>query len=269
MTGARLIFSIWPTLAIGTATPANADLATTIANVTPSIVIVGTYHKMGSPRFTLHGTGFAVAGGRVVTNAHVVSAAREGPEGSSIVVRQALTSGDDAGSMRPTTLETSDPIHDLAVLRVEGPPLPALSLGDSDRVREGHSVAFTGFPIGGALGYSPVTHRGIVSAVTSIAPPSQTARGLNENLVRAIKSGPFRVFQLDATAYPGNSGGPMFDPETGKVLGIISMVFVKGTKEAALSQPSGISYAIPANHLLPMLGGASENLTPPKAPLPR
>jgi S1-C subfamily serine protease len=61
------------------------------------------------------------------------------------------------------------------------------------------------------------------------------------------------VFQLDATAYPGNSGSPLFDPATGEVVGIVNMVFVKGTKEAALAQPSGITYAIPSQHLLELL----------------
>ena len=43
------------------------------------------------------------------------------------------------------------------------------------------------------------------------------------------------------------------DSESGEVIGIINMVFVKGTKEAALSQPSGISFAIPVSHLAEML----------------
>ena len=38
-----------------------------------------------------------------------------------------------------------------------------------------------------------------------------------------------------------------------KCSGIINMVFVKGTKEAALTQPSGITYAIPARHLQALL----------------
>ena len=66
-------------------------------------------------------------------------------------------------------------------------------------------------------------------------------------------TGSFPVLQLDATAYPGNSGSPVYDPESGDVLGIINMVFVKGTKEAALTQPSGITYAIPASHLQALL----------------
>jgi S1-C subfamily serine protease len=61
------------------------------------------------------------------------------------------------------------------------------------------------------------------------------------------------VFQLDGTAYPGNSGSPLYDPETGLVYGVINMVFVKGTKEAALSNPSGITYAIPGTYIRGLL----------------
>jgi S1-C subfamily serine protease len=120
-------------------------------------------------------------------------------------------------------------------------------------VREGESVAFTGFPIGGALGLSPVTHRGTISAITPIALPSPTARQLNEKVIKSLKSGSFEIYQLDGTAYPGNSGGPLFELEKGEVVGIINMVFVKGTKESVLTSPSGISYAIPVSYLQEML----------------
>jgi serine protease Do len=94
-----------------------------------------------------------------------------------------------------------------------------------------------------------VTHRGMVSSITPIALPAGNARQINEKLVRQLKSGTFNIFQLDATAYPGNSGSPVFDVASGEVIGVINMVFIKGSKEAALSQPSGITYAIPANYL--------------------
>ena len=56
------------------------------------------------------------------------------------------------------------------------------------------------------------------------------------------------VFQIDAIAYPGNSGSPLYNIDDGRVVGIINMVFVKGTKEHAISDPSGITYAIPARY---------------------
>jgi serine protease Do len=66
---------------------------------------------------------------------------------------------------------------------------------------------------------------------------------------RRVSNGTFDIFQLDATAYPGNSGGPLFDPDTGDVMGVMNMVLIKNTRESALSQPSGISYAIPARYV--------------------
>jgi S1-C subfamily serine protease len=64
------------------------------------------------------------------------------------------------------------------------------------------------------------------------------------------------VFQLDATSYPGNSGSPVYDPASGEVVGVLNMVFVKGTKESALTNPSGISYAIPSRHLQALIDAA-------------
>ena len=57
------------------------------------------------------------------------------------------------------------------------------------------------------------------------------------------------LFQLDATAYPGHSGSPLYDADTGEVLGVVNMAFLKGAKDAAIGQPSGISFAIPVEFL--------------------
>ena len=89
----------------------------------------------------------------------------------------------------------------------------------------------------------------MVSAITPIAIPQARSAELDSKVIRRLASGAFPVFQLDATAYPGNSGSPIYDPESGEVLGIVNMVFVKGTKETALTQPSGITYAVPSKHL--------------------
>lgn len=219
----------------------------TIERVKPSIVVVGTYKKTSSPQFVLRGTGFIVGNGNLVaTNSHVVPDGAE-PDAPALVIQARTTNSEP--QVRRAFIASRDKEHDLAILRIEGPALPALKLRNSDSVREGQTIGFTGFPIGGALGFSPVTHRGMVSSITPIALPGGNAQQLNEKLIHRIKSGTFNIFQLDATAYPGNSGSPVFDIASGEVLGVINMVFVKGSKEAALSQPSGIAYAIPANHL--------------------
>jgi S1-C subfamily serine protease len=120
---------------------------------------------------------------------------------------------------------------------------------------EGESVAFTGFPIAPVLGLYPVTHRGIVSSITpaAVAPPS--SRLLDNRMIRRLEEN-YSVFQLDATAYPGNSGSPLYDAETGDVIGIVSSVFVKETKEKLLRDPSGISYAIPIRYAKALLARA-------------
>lgn len=228
-----------------------ADLPETIVRIKPSIVVVGTYKKTNSPQFSLRGTGFVMGDGNLVaTNAHVVPDIVD-LDDAAIVIQGKNALGEP--QIRQAQLLHRDREHDLAVLRIDGSPLPALVLGNSELVKEGQTIAFTGFPIGGALGFSPVTHRGMISAITPIALPAGNAQQINQKLIRQLKSGTFNIFQLDATAYPGNSGSPVFDIETGLVIGIINMVHVKGSKEAALSQPSGISYAIPARYLESLL----------------
>ena len=230
-----------------------AGLPETVERVKPSIVAVGTYQKTRSPAYVFRGTGFVVGDGTLIaTNAHVVPEALQADKGEVIVV---LTTSPNSRDPRPLEAKpvASDKDHDLALLRVAGATLPALTLGDSGAVREGQAVAFTGFPIGNVLGFVPVTHRGTIAALAPIALPSATARQLNEKVIRRLQSGVFTVFQLDATAYPGNSGSPLYDPDTGAVVGIINMVFVKGTKESALSQPTGISFAIPVQHIQALL----------------
>jgi S1-C subfamily serine protease len=58
---------------------------------------------------------------------------------------------------------------------------------------------------------------------------------------------------LDGTAYPGNSGSPLYDPKSGRVIGIINMVIVKEGRENVLAKPSGIAFAIPINYLTQLL----------------
>lgn len=230
-----------------------ANLVDLITKAKPSVVIVGTHSPTDNPRFNLRGTGFVVGDGvTVITNAHVLPEAPSNPT----VVRQLVVQllGKPGGpEMRVSTVVSVDRNRDLAWLRIEGPAAPALTLGRAAYAPEGTEVAFIGFPIGGALGYSPVTHRGIVSSVTAIAPPMATAQQLNPQAILRLREGSYDIYQLDATAYPGNSGGPLISVETGEVIGVINSVVVKSSKESALSQPSGITYAIPVRFVTELL----------------
>jgi S1-C subfamily serine protease len=233
---------------------ARAQTAQTIARVKSAVVAVGTFQRTRAPQFRYLGTGFAVGDGSLVaTNAHVLPEVLDaGSDPESLAI---LVPGPDAqrAQVRTVARAARDDRHDLALLRVAGPPLPALAVRDSAEVGEGDQFLFTGFPIGGALGPYPVTHRAMISSITPIAIPPANAQQLDPKVVRRLQAGSYPVFQLDATAYPGNSGSPLFDAATGEVVGVINMAFVKGTKEAALAQPSGITYAIPSRHLLELL----------------
>jgi len=187
-------------------------------------------------------------GNLLITNAHVLPPETSGANGRSALVVQ-FTNERGTLETRPAIVAKLDPQHDLALLRFEGQPLPALRIADSSDIHEGLSVAFIGFPIGGVLGFKPVTHRGIISSITAVALPPPSSQQLNEKTVRRLREGSFDIYQLDATAYPGNSGGPVLDIESGAVVGVINMVLVKSTRESALSQPTGISYAIPARFI--------------------
>lgn len=244
--------SLWVALAVLVwAGPALADLPATLSRIKPSIVAVGTFLPTRSPAFEFRGTGFVVDDGlTVATNAHVLPAVLDVEKRESIAI---AVPGTGKVVIRSAVRIASDPAHDVALLKLQGGDvLPTVRLNDRP-AQEGESVALTGFPIGSALGLRPVTHRGIVSAVTPISIPRGNARELNARQIHSLANNAFEVYQLDATAYPGNSGSPLYDQETGDVIGVLNMVFVKETKENVLAKPSGISYAIPIRYLIDLL----------------
>lgn len=230
----------------GTAT----DYTGSIARTKPAVVGIGTFQKTRRPPIRLLGTGFGVLDGRhVLTNLHVI------PDELNTAQRESLTVMVGTGrkpELRRASLHASDPKHDLAVLRIEGAPIPTLKLAPEAAVREGGIYLFTGFPIGAVLGLYPATHRAMIAAVTPIVIPADHSSRLDRAAIRRLRA-PYNVYQLDGTAYPGNSGSPLYRPDSGQVVGIINKVFVKETRESALTDPSGISYAIPAEHAVRLL----------------
>lgn len=226
------------------------QLPDTLLKVKPSIVGVGTFLPSRSPRSIFLGTGFVIGNGQfIVTNAHVVAKPlnRERLEKWAIFVTI-----NNQPKMAIVDKVAVDKEHDIAILKLKKGSLPALTLGDASRVREGELYAFTGYPIGMVLGLYPVTHRGIVSAISPVVIPTYNSGKLNAKLINRLQD-PYDVYQLDATAYPGNSGSPLYEIDSGEVIGVINKVFVKETKENVLSKPSGISYAIPIEHVKKLL----------------
>jgi len=230
--------------------PSRADLPATVAKIKPGIVAIGTYMAIRQQQQQPRGTGFVVGGHFAVTNYHVVP--RDIDEGRRETVAVYLPAADNRVEMRQAKLVADDSEHDLALLRFNGAAVHSLSLGRSSDVREGQWAAFTGYPILNALGLHPATHRAVIAAISPVALPVGSGRELTSKMIKRL-SAPFNVLQLDAVAYPGNSGSPLYDIDSGRVIGVINSVFVKATKESAITAPSGISYAIPVDHVRALL----------------
>lgn len=238
-------------LAAACSWPAYAALKDTIPAVKPSVVGIGTLVRTRSPAIVFVATGFAVGDGMsIITNAHAL------PEldVEKMELLGIVTGRGDQVDFRPATVAAIDREHDLAHLRLTtGNPLPALRLDSAGDVAEGQALAFTGYPLGMALGLTPVTHRAMLSAITPMLLPSVSSRRLDARTISQLQRRPFRILQLDGTAYPGNSGSPVYDPDNGLVYGVLNMTFLKNQKENALSNPSGISYAIPVHYVTELL----------------
>lgn len=220
-----------------------------VARIKPSVVGVGTFQAIRAPQSSLMGTGFVVAdGNHVVTNYHVVRD-HQVPENKEYL--SILVGSGNRVDVRRAEIVAKSVAHDLAILRFDGEPLPPVSLGRRMTLSaDGTSIALTGFPIGPVFGLYPATHGGMVAAITPSRAPVADVRLLD---ARTIRRAQFDVYQLDVVAYPGNSGSPVYDRETGNVIAVLNSTFVKETREQALSDPSGISFAIPVKYVFLLL----------------
>lgn len=254
MNSLNLMFKKLPIIALATLmslSVANVyanNLVSTIKKVKPAIVGIGTINPITSPNTRVMGTGFSVHDGlHIVTNHHVIPAQFEEKEELVVFIGNGKNP-----QVRKATVIKKSALYDLAVLKIAGRPLKTFQLAAENMVEEGTEIAFTGFPIGAVLGLYPATHKGIVSSHTPIATPVDNSKLLEVTHIKRLRD-PFLVYQLDATAYPGNSGSPIYDRSNGRVYGILNQVFVKESKESVLDKPSGISYAIPVKYLHKML----------------
>ena len=160
---------------------------------------------------TQEGSGFVVAPGLVVTNAHVVA----GVAAPEVV---------DSRGAYPATPVVYDPTLDISVLRVKGlGSLPSLRV-DPNEVARGATGVVLGYPEGGPLAYGAA---GVMAAFQAtgwdIYGNVQTTR---------------QIYEIDADVRPGNSGGPLVEPN-GEVIGV---VFARST----VNDSVGYALATPA-----------------------
>ena len=156
--------------------------------------------------------------GYIVTNNHVVDGATD--------VRVTFSNGKGMAAKVVGT----DPMTDLAVLKIDGSNLPNAPWGDSTALRPGQTVLAFGNP----LGMQFTVTRGIVSAVNRKNPYSDNPR----------KPGGF--IQTDAAINQGNSGGPLVNAR-GEVIGINTFLL------SATGGFSGMGFAIPSQLVKPTI----------------
>jgi S1-C subfamily serine protease len=144
------------------------------------------------------GSGVAISSdGYMLTSAHVIAGAR----GASATFSD--------GRELSAEIEGSDPLSDLAVVRVDARDFVPAQLGDADELRVGQLVVAIGSP----MGLAGTVTAGVVSALgRSLPTQSGSAVRLVEN-----------VIQTDAALNPGNSGGALADG-LGRVVGINTAV---------------------------------------------
>jgi S1-C subfamily serine protease len=154
------------------------------------------------------GSGFILsADGQLITNAHVV----EGADSVQVTLKDGRTfEGEVVGT---------DPVTDIAVIRIEAENLPTVTLGSSETLTPGQWA----IAIGNPLGLDNTVTAGIISATGR----SSTQIGIPDKRVSFI--------QTDAAINPGNSGGPLLN-DRGEVIGINTAIRADG---------QGLGFAIP------------------------
>jgi len=163
------------------------------------------------------GSGVVVSpDGYILTNNHVV----EGADRIDVLL------GD--GRKLAATVIGTDPLTDIAVIKIEAADLPVITLADSDNLRVGDVV----FAIGNPLEVGQTVTMGIVSA-----------KGRHVGILDEVK-GYEDFIQTDAAINMGNSGGALVDAR-GRLVGVNSAIL--STNGSELGGSIGIGFAVPVN----------------------
>lgn len=201
--------------------PGNNFIVNAVDKVGPAVVRIDTVKRVINPLGGLFGSGPSIqqqqgqgsgfitrSDGVILTNAHVV----EGTNEVSVTLP-------DGRSFNGKVLG-SDPVTDVAVVRVVAQGLPVAPLGDSAKVRPGEWA----IAIGNPLGLDNTVTAGIISAI-------QRTNAIGEG-----QRVPY--IQTDAAVNPGNSGGPLIN-DRGQVIGVNTAI--------RQAPGAGLSFAIPIN----------------------
>lgn len=238
--------------------PANATTVTAVAaKASPSVVTIGVTTSSEG------GTGSGVvltSDGYILTNTHVVTLDGESSDGKIVV-----TLSD--GRIFAGKLIGTDPVSDLAVIKIATTGLPPATFADSSKLNVGDNAVAIGAP----LGLSGTVTTGIVSALNRSITIASSAVPNDQSSSQDGSSGgsPFSfdfpgqgqstttqstatislaVIQTDAAINPGNSGGALLN-DKGQVIGInVAIASASDTSTSGGQSGSiGVGFSIPAN----------------------
>lgn len=177
------------------------------------------------------GSGFIVSSdGYIMTNNHVVG---ESDKLEAVVEINGIT------KTYLATVVGTDPLTDVALIKIDAKDLPQATLGDSDKLKVGDIVLAAGAP----MELNRSVTQGIVSAM------GRSGMGI----VSSGRMAGYEDFiQTDASINPGNSGGPLVD-SLGRVVGINTAILSRSGMNA------GIGFAIPVNMALRIVEDLIDN----------
>jgi S1-C subfamily serine protease len=158
--------------------------------------------------------------GVIATNFHVC--------GEATAAQIKLPNGDIYDDV---SISDSDEQKDIAILKIKANGLPALPMGDSDKLKIGASV----FAVGAPLGLEGSITSGIISSIRPVDEMFSWAEG-------------FRIIQISAPISHGSSGGPLLDGY-GNVIGLVF---------AQKQEGENLNAAIPINYILPLVNTTKE-----------
>jgi len=201
---ARFLLALLALLAL--AAPARADDISAAGRGVVRVVVIA--FEDGEVAEFGHGTGFAVAPDRIVTNAHVVAPAAQYPE--QIVVGVVPSEGERAFRARVVAI---DPARDLALLALEEGSVPSIALYVGP-LADGAPVAALGYPGNVDL----ATARSLEDYVNPAPPTRSTGTFSNVRPINGITT-----LLHTANIARGHSGGPLLD-QCGRVLGVNTLI---------------------------------------------
>ncbi|WP_154605811.1 S1C family serine protease [Arthrobacter sp. AQ5-05] len=228
------------------------------AKAMPSVVTISATSG------TSGGTGSGIildTAGHILTNTHVVTL--DGEAAHATIQVQTSDGKVFAGSVVGT-----DPLSDLAIVKIDAPNLVPATLGDSNKINVGDTVIAIGSP----LGLNATVTEGIISTLnrtiqvaSSAVPstPSDTSPdqgnggngyqfsppGGGQSSNKATGTVNLNVIQTDAAINPGNSGGALVDAQ-GQIIGVNVAIASTGSSSSSTSQGGniGVGFSIPIDH---------------------